>query len=53
MYQVNEAIPEKYKKMSVSELRYGREKIYSQIKKEKDARIKKAECRKDVAMFRF
>ena len=46
-------IPEKYKKMSVSELRYEREKVYTQIRKDGNARRNKTECRKETVMFRF
>lgn len=43
-------IPEKYKKMSVSELRNEKERIYMEIKQQTN---KKVECKKENIVFYF
>lgn len=46
-------IPERYKKMSVSELRCEREKLYIQIKKENKVKIQKMSIKQETIVFRF
>ena len=46
-------IPEKYRKMSVSELRYEKEKLYVQIKKENRDKIEKTLIKRETTIFRF
>ena len=46
-------IPEKYKKMSVSELRNEKEYIYAEIRQERNRTSKKMEYRKKSVVFHF
>ena len=46
-------IPEKYRKMSVSELRYEKEKLYTQIKKEKKANAQSKSIKSNSVIFHF
>lgn len=46
-------IPEEIKRMSVSEIRYEKEKIYEEIKKNKETCSKKTEGKKSRVTFSF
>lgn len=46
-------IPERYKKMSVSELRYEKEKLYGQIKKENKTNISPKTSEHKSVVFHF
>ena len=46
-------IPEKYKKMSVSELRNEKERIYTEIRPQTNKKNKKMEYRKNTILFHF
>lgn len=46
-------IPEKYKRMSISELVCEREKLYAQIKKEEKGEVKKKPTEQGGIIFRF
>lgn len=46
-------IPEKYRKMSVSELRHEKEKLYTQIKKTSSSSIVKPPVKSETSIFRF
>lgn len=46
-------IPMKYQKMSVSELRCEKEKLYTQIKKEKETNVEKTSTKSGTTVFRF
>ena len=46
-------IPEKYKKMSVSELRDEKERIYMEIKQQKNNLPKNTNHKKEITVFHF
>lgn len=46
-------IPEKYRKMSVSELRYEKEKLYTQIQRENKEKVQKTTIKPATTIFRF
>lgn len=46
-------IPERYRKMSVSELRHEKEKVYMEIRQSSNGMIKKTEYRKETIKFYF
>ncbi len=46
-------IPEVYKKMTVSELRREKERIYMGIRQQKNMSNKKKECSREIEIFRF
>ena len=46
-------IPEKYRKMSVSELRYEKEKLYTQIQKERKSNVQSKPIKSNSVVFHF
>ena len=46
-------IPDKYKKMSVSELQNEKERIYTKIKTQTNKKNKKMEYQKNAILFHF
>ena len=46
-------IPDRYKKMSVSELRYEKEKLFEQLKKETKTNAQKKSCKDKSVVFHF
>lgn len=46
-------IPERYKKMSVSELRCEKEKLYGQIKKENKTKVPQKTMERKSVVFHF
>ena len=46
-------IPEEYQKMSVSELRFEKEKLYTQIRKDRKGNIQKTPVKHQEILFRF
>ena len=46
-------IPEKYKKMSVSELRNEKERVYTKIRPQANKKNKKNEYQKNAILFYF
>lgn len=46
-------IPEKYRKMSVSELKREKEKVYTEIRKKSSEERKKKVYKNETIMFRF
>ena len=46
-------IPEKYRKMSVSELKREKEKLYCEIKKENKEKVRKMASKRENTIFKF
>ncbi len=46
-------IPEKYKRMSVSELQKEKERIYMEIRQKPNKQAKQTNRKKEIAMFHF